>query len=306
MEAEEQHFLRKSYGWDNSTSFTLIQEGENKTYKVCSSSGNWVLRKYRRNRFDASQIKAELALISTLRPHFPTPSILKNQDGELLTLDVQGSVEQIYAVFQFIKGNTLHLPTAKDYRKLGFLMRRLHDVADQVQKKVAEDWPGWSRPLYDTVTLIEKPLQRLISASFLTEEDRACCIKTAKHIKGQLEQLGLGKRQFVHGDFHFGNILVTHDRWVCLDFDECGWGPRSFDIGTVRLHMRAADHLTKMWPFFSQGYGKKLSEEEIRLGTALRIFYMSGKIPIRQDIEMVRREPAERSYMRFINEEITG
>ncbi|WP_188647487.1 hypothetical protein [Marinithermofilum abyssi] len=75
MEAEEQHFLRKSYGWDKSTSFTLMQEGENKTYQVCSSSGNWVLRKYRQNRYDVPQIKAELAWINTLRPHFPVPSI---------------------------------------------------------------------------------------------------------------------------------------------------------------------------------------------------------------------------------------
>ena len=37
------------------------------------------------------------------------------------------------------------------------------------------------------------------------------------------------------------------------------------------------------------GYGENISESSIRLGTASRIFYMAGKIPLRLDIEPIKR-----------------
>ena len=57
----------------------------------------------------------------------------------------------------------------------------------------------------------------------------------------------IGRKQFVHGDMHFGNILVDKEDWYLLDFDECGFGYKEFDIGVPRLHLIASGQLEEAW-----------------------------------------------------------
>ncbi|MED3123479.1 hypothetical protein P4365_08895 [Bacillus wiedmannii] len=56
------------------------------------------------------------------------------------------------------------------------------------------------------------------------------------------------------------------------------------------------------------GYGENISESAIRLGTASRIFYMAGKIPLRLDIEPIRKKPDAfiRRYIQYVEEELCG
>ena len=46
---------------------------------------------------------------------------------------------------------------------------------------------------------------------------------------------------------HFGNILVDKEDWYLLDFDECGFGYKEFDIGVPRLHLIASGQLEEAW-----------------------------------------------------------
>ena len=56
------------------------------------------------------------------------------------------------------------------------------------------------------------------------------------------------------------------------------------------------------------GYGENISEAAIRLGTASRIFYMAGKIPLRLDIEPIKKNPDYfiRRYIQYAEEELCG
>ncbi len=56
------------------------------------------------------------------------------------------------------------------------------------------------------------------------------------------------------------------------------------------------------------GYGENISESAIRLGAASRIFYMAGKIPLRLDIEPIKKNPDHfiRRYIQYAEEELCG
>ncbi len=115
-------------------------------------------------------------------------------------------------------------------------------------------------------------------------------------------------KSFVHADPHFGNVLVNGDVWTLLDFDECGFGFAAFDLGTVRFHARARGQ-DEGWKAFLAGYGEPLpTAPELELGTAMRIFFAAGKLPLRLDIPEVRNHAAEltQKYLTMTEHELTG
>lgn len=218
---------------------------------------------------------------------------------------VSSAEELLYATFEFVDGSIIENPTSSNFYNLGRLMKQVHTSTDSVLNQVTSEWQGWNRPRYDLSYTVEIPLQNLLEFNVLTEDDKARCANIAQELRKRFYVLGLSE-QFIHADLHFGNILVTPDKWYCLDFDECGFGHRAIDIGVVRLHLKNKDKSEEHWTDFTNGYGVEFSREEISLGTAIRIFYMAGKIPKRQDIEDLRNRPDERirRYLGWVESEI--
>ncbi|WP_328702358.1 phosphotransferase enzyme family protein [Alicyclobacillus suci] len=201
------------------------------------------------------------------------------------------------------KHDIIEHPTSLDYYNLGRLMRKIHKSTDLLVSEVTTEWQGWNRPVYDLQRTVAIPLRNLLEFSVLTEADRNRCVNIAEELRSRFD---VPIQQFIHADVHFGNILVTPDKWYCLDFDECGFGHRAMDIGVVRLHLKNNEKSEDYWRDFIDGYGGGFSREEISLRTALRIFYMAGKIPLRQDIEHLRNRPDERirKYLGWIESEM--
>lgn len=282
-----------------------MQHGENDTYVVDTSNGKYILRRYRQGRYTVDQVRAEIAWIDMLRDFITVPRIIKNTYEDSVSRFDSPNEECLYVVFEYVDGDTIFSPTESDYQNLGRLMRWLHTNADFLFDQVTTDWEGWNRPKYDLHLTVEIPLRRLLEFGVLTDNDRKRCVKIAQELKKRFDILS-SSEQFVHADLHFGNILVTPDSWYCLDFDECGFGHRAIDIGVIRLHLKSRDRWEEYWLNFKEGYGSELSDEEISLGTAVRIFYMAGKIPIRQDIDDLRIRPEERirRYLGYIESEI--
>ena len=94
--------------------------------------------------------------------------------------------------------------------------------------------------------MIHEPLQCLLHAFYLMRIKNKC-LRIAERIQELTNSIQLGEKQFVHGDMHFGNILVDKEDWYLLDFDECGFGYKEFDIGVPRLHLIASGQLEEAW-----------------------------------------------------------
>lgn len=269
--------MLNAYGWPAATTVADLQRGENDTFLVAPPGGRCVVRRYREGRFEAGQIRGELSWLAALEPLVAVPRVIPAAAGDLL-VEAGG---RHYAAFAYVDGAVAAEPGPDEYRMLGKTLRALHEAADAVARQAAPGWAGWTRPFYTPETLVDEPLAHLCEAPWLTEPEKDRAVRLAAVLRPLAA--GLEKR-FVHNDLHLGNVLITPEGPVCLDFDECGFGPRTLDLGVPRMHLRSQGRLADCWPAFLAGYGPVYSDREIALGTALRVFYMAGKIPLRLDI----------------------
>ncbi|MFJ8529919.1 phosphotransferase enzyme family protein [Bacillus sp. NPDC094106] len=309
MDLYKRKQLYQHYDLDSSATFSLLHGGENQTYIIDSNKNKFVVRQYRKERYTYHQILAEINWLMALQKRMLVPDVVLNKNGEWITCVTEdGESIHYFVVFRFINGSSILTPNHTDYEKLGSLMLELHEKASYVLKEAPKDWIGYRRPIYNEQKMIQEPLEQLLNTSFLSYTDKNNCMKLAERIQELTSSIELGEKQFVHGDIHFGNILGAKEGWYLLDFDECGFGYKEFDIGVPRLHLLAAGQLTEEWGHFMSGYQKNISESAIRAGTSARIFYMAGKIPLRLDIENIRKQPANfiQRYIRYIEEELSG
>ena len=285
----ETKFLCRAYGWPEGTELKELSSGENLHLLACTPEKRFVVRRYRAKVRSEEEIEAELAWMVVLKDVLNIPEIVPNVQGKFLTV----GDAHVYAVFEFVEGDWLE-PTPQSYRQLGYILRTIHDKALRVAQSQPPSWPGWQRPVYDAERVISRSKKSLLAAPFLTAADKAALGRLADRLFGLWPRLPT-ERSFIHADVHLGNVLKHGDHYTLLDFDECGFGPRAFDVGAARLHPVAAGYVDEVWPAFLEGYGA-LDDDETRLGTALRFFYMMGKIPQRLDhpdlqnpIERLRR-----------------
>ena len=269
-------FLCRAYGWPEETEFRELSSGENHHLLARTPEKRFVVRRYRAGVRSEGEIEAELAWMVALKDSLNVPEVVPNVQGKFLTT---GNVHT-YVVFEFVEGDWLE-PTPQSYQQLGHILRTLHDEAPRVAQSQPLTWPGWTRTHYNVERVISRSRKSLLAAPFLTTTDKAAFERLADRLFGLWPHLPT-ERSFVHADVHLGNVLKHGDHYTLLDFDECGFGPRAFDVGTARLHPIAKGYVDEVWPAFLEGYGA-LDDDETRLGTALRFFYMMGKIPQRLD-----------------------
>ncbi|GEN46156.1 phosphotransferase enzyme family protein [Alkalibacillus haloalkaliphilus] len=301
MKMEEWNYLKCVYNWNERSSYGLMHKGENETYLINTSDQKFVLRKYRRDQCSWKQIQSEITWMQELKKYLNVPKVITNKNSEMIT-----SVSQtFYVLFEHIPGDFIASPTESDYQRLGGLMAQLHKTSDEIVKSKELGWTGFDRPIYNSDLLNHQPLKRLLNFGLLSAENKDRCEVIARVLEEDFKKCSRDE-SLIHADLHFGNIIASSKHWYCLDFDECGFGHRSIDLGVIRLHLMAEKQHEQFWPAFIEGYGDHFDEQVIRIGTALRIFYMAGKIPVRQDIEPLRNQPNERigRYLSYIESEL--
>ena len=289
LAAAERTFLAEVYGWEMPEVVTLY-EGENDTYAVTTLKGKYALRRYRSERYTPAEVEAELEWLAALADSVPVVPALQTRDGARCVVREQNGVTGIYAAFPYLTGDEPDPPTPSDFEHLGRLLRQLHNAAADVLEATPESWIGRQRPVYGAAT-VSGALESLLRTPLLNETGKQRCLSLAKHLQELYTECD-PKMSFVHADLHFGNVLVNGGTWTLLDFDECGFGFSAFDLGTVRFHALARGQ-TEGWHMFLRGYGEPLpTAAETKLGTAMRMFYTAGKLPLRLDIPDVRADAA--------------
>jgi Ser/Thr protein kinase RdoA (MazF antagonist) len=299
--------VTQAFGWNIDAIFALSHAGENRTYVVELHDLKYAVRRYRPNHYTFDQVTAEIEWIQQLAKFIAIPSVIQNVHGDSITQVETNEGHVMYVVSQFVEGNNELPPTETNFRTLGALLKQLHDGADTICQEMKPDWKGWNRPLYDVPSVVKQSMDSLLKFQPLTPQDKDRCISIASKFNDKIGQLET-TRSFVHADLHFGNIIATSDKWYCLDFDECGFGHRVFDLGVVTLWLQSMDPVLRKscWASFKDGYGNCFDDAYAQLGTALRVFYMTGKIPLRQDIAELRMKPEVRinRYLGWVESEL--
>ena len=305
LAAAERTALERAYGW-TITEVETLHEGENTTYAVTTHQDKYALRRYRSERYTLAEVEAELEWLAALADSVPVVPALQTRDGARCVVRKQDGVTEIYAAFPYLTGNEPDPPIPSDFEHLGRLLRQLHNAAAHILEAKLESWARYQRPVYNA-EIVNGALESLLQTPLLDGSDKRRCTSLAEQLR-ELYTVCSPKMSFVHADLHFSNVLVNGGTWTLLDFDECGFGFSAFDSGTIRFHALARGQ-TEGWPAFLRGYGEPLlTEVETKLGTAMRMFYTAGKLPLRLDIPDVRADAAGliQKYLALTEQELAG
>lgn len=230
---------------------TFLTHGENTTFRHDSSAGRHLVRVHRPQRHGRDvdsvlAIRSELAWLRAIRAEtdLRVPEALVARDGATTVEASAVDETRTCSVLRWMDGR-IHEESARPVhlRRLGEAMARLHTHAD-----------GWAPPL-DFVRMRWDHETFFGDVMVYGETSAAGCwtllpteVRTRFHsvgvrmtdVMGSLDDCGL-----IHADLHLGNALFHRGGVKLIDFDDCGYGHRLYDVAVAVWELRdAADYIS--------------------------------------------------------------
>ena len=266
-----------------------VQFGENATFKVKGAKQDLSCRIYRPGRWTKKEILLEHRFIEILEKELIVPKPLANQEGETLF-----SIEAHHTYLSFapwLEGRDIGYsePTDDELEMAGVLFAKMHLMTRKVSSK------GETR-IWDQSNLLDLTLENFQGLK------KKLFPKTHGHIEEKLKQVlsDLAQKlsdtdtntQLCHADLHWGNLLVQGREMVPIDFDDCGWSTKAYDLAVLtyasrRKILSISEMLSKIeivlkgYQSISKDYPKK---EEVFLYELVRAIWLLGWIIERPDV----------------------
>jgi Ser/Thr protein kinase RdoA (MazF antagonist) len=238
----------------------FVSHGENTTFRHEGPAGRHLVRVHRPHRHgrgvdSASAIRSELAWLRAIRggTDLLVPEPLEARDGAP-TVDATAAGEtRTCSVLRWMDGR-IHEESARPVHlhRLGAAMARLHDHAD-----------GWTPPAgfvrirWDHTTFFGDVMVygetsaagcwALLPAQVRTRFE-AVALRMSD-VMGLADDWGL-----VHADLHLGNALFHRGGVRLIDFDDCGHGPRLYDLAVALWELRDEPGYPAFRDALLQGY----------------------------------------------------
>ncbi|OIP77957.1 MAG: homoserine kinase [Oscillatoriales cyanobacterium CG2_30_44_21] len=229
----------------------LVEAGDRK-YILRVSHAHW------RNRVE---IEFELELLAFLREnHIPVAYPIRTKDGQL-AIEVEAPEGKRYiSLFTYADGKVAVGDLNKvQAHRLGETVAKLHNASQNFQCYL-------ERPHLTIKYLLDDSLQEL--SPFLDEPAKIYLEESIADIKSHICQLPKEYPlwSICWGDPHSGNVHFTDDDKITLfDFDQCGYGWRSFDIAKFLQVTLQAGISPSVRRAFLQGYQSVQPLQEIEL-----------------------------------------
>ncbi len=223
---------------------TFVSHGENTTFRHDGPAGRHLVRVHRplRHGRDADPtvaIESEIAWLTAIRADTDilVPHAVASRDGHMTVRAAAGSETRIVSVLKWMEGR-IYEDSARPVHlaRLGAAMAALHEHADRWVPP--EDFVRiiWDHeaffgnvmvygdvPAEECWKLLPAPLRRRFDAV----SDRLA------PIMGTDDDIGL-----IHADLHLGNAVFAADQVKLIDFDDCGEGPRLYDLAVAVWELR--------------------------------------------------------------------
>jgi Ser/Thr protein kinase RdoA (MazF antagonist) len=230
-------------------------------YLVSTRDSRYVLRVSHAHWRSKAEIEFELQLLEFLHSHhIPVSYPLATYDGEL-AIEIKALEGKRYAsLFTYAAGQVAVGDLNKvQAQKLGETVAKLHKTSQNFQCHAA-------RPHLTINYLLDDSLRDL--SPFFNNAARAYMQEAIAQIKEQIHDLPqeLPLWSVCWGDPHSGNVHFTENNDITLfDFDQCGYGWRSFDIAKFLQVTLQAGISPSVRKAFLHGYQSTQPLEEIEL-----------------------------------------
>ena len=278
--------------WDfDPDSFQLLAARENTIYCAQTERGNIVIRKHRAGYQDAAGIESELCLMHAMKAaNCSVPDAIATKDNRFV---IAHDGDHFTAV-SWVSGKTMSDVLSADpssdritqiYHDLGLRLAEFHDAADAwspPKNFSRHSWdragivgpqPFWGR-FWDNPDLL--PDERYIFTQIQDQMNEAL-----SHLEDTLDY-GL-----IHADLIPDNVMIDENDITFLDFDDCGFGFRLFDIATILLKQIETDDFQDKAKALMEGYRTRrdLDPRFVLMFLVLRSLTYVGWIIDRPNIE---------------------
>jgi Ser/Thr protein kinase RdoA (MazF antagonist) len=223
---------------------TFVTHGENTTFRHDSAAGRYLIRVHRPQRHGSdvdptAAVHSELAWLTALRTDtaLAVPEPLAARDGALAVQASAAGETRICSVLRWMDGR-IHETSAHPVHlsRVGDAMARLHDHAD-----------GWTPP--PDFVRIRWDHETFFGDGMVYGETpaRGCWALVPVELRARFDSVaarmadvmpavaGVG---LIHADLHLGNVLFHRGGVRLIDFDDCGTGPRLYELAVALWELR--------------------------------------------------------------------
>ena len=247
----------------------LVAHGENTTYRVISSDDRqYLLRIHRPTRHghdvdSEAAIRSELAWLVALRSDTPleVPGPVRAVGGQLTTTVTTDGVagSRVCSLLRWMTGrNHNHSARPIHLYRLGGVLAQLHDHADHWRVPDGFVRIHWDYEAYFGNTMVYGNVEAADAWRLLPRNLRHDFEAVAEKVGDVMQQLGQGANVFglIHADAHLDNVLFDGQQARLIDFDDCGFGYRIYDIAVALWELRHRDDYPTFKDAVVRGYSE--------------------------------------------------
>jgi len=249
----------------------LIKYRENAVFKVELTWGDpAALRLHRPAYHSQAALASELAFMAYLRDRgLAVPQPIPAANGALLVAFGDGPYHA--DLIGWIDGEPLGetgVPLVQEgrdlqaiFRSIGRELALLHGAADAFRQPV-----GFERPARDADRLLgEAPFWgRFWDCAVLSAEDQTYLTALRATLTARLAAIAPGLDYgLIHADIVRENIFVRKGTVAFIDFDDCGFGFRLFDLATALLRNRREPSYPALRQALLEGYAAVRPQAEV-------------------------------------------
>ena len=286
--------------WGSDGNPKLIAERENSVYRIEISGEPAALRLHRAGYQNYSTILSELRWTTRLADAgFSCPKPIPQLNGDWVLPLVDG---RFATVISWVKGNPIGASEKNFsgsitehcdlYYGLGHLLAKLHNTTDNIE---TEDL---RRPAWDLNGLLGKTpfWGKFWENPALSAGERKFLIYTRDAAIEYLSNIKDPDFGLIHADALQENVFLNAGALTLIDFDDAGFGYRSYDLGVPMSQHYALNYLNDLIMAIRDGYGTLRtapSSEEIKFFLLLRCLASTGWVAERQS----KKSPSQRVYV---------
>jgi len=253
--------VSKSYDIDEIINCELLQSAINDIYKIETTTQNYILKLYKYNYKDVSEIIFEFEFLSYLKSSdIDVANYIKTINKNFM-IEINAYEGIRYAVLMnLIDGKELDYKINENAFLYGVNVAKIHKasenfVSNEKIKKIDIDFM-----LKESMQSIENFLKKYyVDELKYFQSFFNFLLKKLQNI--ELDYL---KKTFCHGDLHGGNAHKKLNKIIFFDFDFSGYGLVSYDISVFRWGCIIGKREWQ-WKYFIKGYKtiKKLDDKDL-------------------------------------------
>jgi Ser/Thr protein kinase RdoA (MazF antagonist) len=278
--------------WDfDPNSFQLLAARENTIYCAKTAQGKIVIRKHRSGYQDAVGIESELSLMHAMKAaDCRVPDAIATKDSRFV---IKHNGDHFTAI-RWVTGQTMFDVLSADpspdriaqiFHDLGVCLAQFHNATDA--------WTptqNFHRHSWDREGLVgPRPLWgRFWDNPDLSPEERDIFIHMQNQMNDALMHLeGTLDYGVIHADLIPDNVMIDNNEITFLDFDDCGFGFRLFDLATILLKQIETHDFQDKAKALMEGYRttRDLDPRFVLMFLVLRSLTYVGWIVDRPNIE---------------------